>query len=182
MESGKLQNRLRGKQNHSSGAELEKIIEAANSYYHKAGIAEIQKTPEAMRIIANNKNGTFTAVFTKKSQPDFKGIRRPRSGRGRPVSLIFDAKFTLSDRIRDEVLTSEQRAVFDSYAALGADAFLLVSFGFKLYYMVPWEVWRRMKEDYGRKYLLPDEMSPFRVTMRRGILDYLGLIAEERSE
>ena len=41
-------------------------------------------------------------------------------------------------------------------------------------YRVPWEVWWRMRQHFGHKYMTAKELEPFRVQMRRGVILFLG--------
>lgn len=159
---------IRGKQNRAAGQYFEQIIEAACREYRQAGIAEIEKTPEAMKPLGgSNGKGQFLACYTKKAQPDFKGTL---NGGG---SVVFEAKFTSTGKIQQSVLLQQQADALERHQRLGALCFVLVSFDYQMYYRVPWEVWRDMKDVYGRKYLTPEDMPEYRVRMNRGVLDFL---------
>lgn len=106
-------------------------------------------------------------MFAKKAQPDFKGVLK--GGR----MIVFDAKHTDSDRVQYSAITDEQRACLDHCAAMGAEAGVLVSFGFARCYMIPWAIWRGMKKQYGRKYMLEDEAGLYEVKMQSGRVYFL---------
>ena len=57
---------------------------------------------------------------------------------------------------------------------MGALAFVLVCLRGRAVYRVPWEVWWRMKEHFGHKYMTAEELEPYRVQMRRGVILFLG--------
>ncbi len=63
----------RGQSNRRNGEILEGMILAACADYRETGRAQIDKTPEPMRIIRpyDRKLGQFVAVFAKKSAAGF---------------------------------------------------------------------------------------------------------------
>ncbi|WP_195614495.1 Holliday junction resolvase RecU [Intestinimonas butyriciproducens] len=75
--------------------------------------------------------------------------------------MCFEAKHTDSDRIKQSAVTNEQAAVLDVKEALGALCFVLVSFGFREFYRVPWAVWRDMRAHFGHKYMTPEEGAAY---------------------
>lgn len=159
---------IRGKQNKAAGALFEQMIEAACRYARQAGVAEIEKTPEAMKPLGHqNGRGQFMACYVKKAQPDFKGTVK---GGG---SIVFEAKFTTTGKIQQSVLLEQQAEALERHRKLGAQCFVLVSFDFQSFFKIPWEVWRDMKERYGRKYLTPADMPEYEVRLSRGMLDFL---------
>lgn len=68
----------------------------------KAGIADIQKTPEPFRVTRNLGKGRFEGHFIHCAQPDYKGIMM--NGQG----IIFEAKYTDHDRIMQNAVTETQ--------------------------------------------------------------------------
>lgn len=166
-------NSARGAHNRSSGNTFESMINEANSFYRDATYADIDKTPEPLRVIGRMPNGHFECIFTKKAQPDYAGMRTSKNG-GLPVSVKFEAKHTETDRIKQSCITDEQAKRLNSFENnYLADCFVLVSFGYKLFYKIPWSVFRDMKSLYGRKYMFPSEMQEYKVKFTDGILDYL---------
>ena len=164
----KVQRQLRGRQSKIAGEHFENIIEASLEWYKLKGVAEIEKTPEPMKPLSKpNKKGQFLACYTKAAQPDFKGTGP--GGR----SVVFEAKHTDSDRIEQRVVTDDQAKRLKRHHKLGAVAFVLVSFGLQNFYRVPWEVWRDMKDIYGRKYMKQAELEPYRVQYIAGVLKLL---------
>lgn len=107
------------------------------------------------------------AHYAKKAQPDFQG--NLQGGR----SVCFEAKHTDSDRIKQSAVTNEQAAVLDVKEALGALCFVLVSFGFREFYRVPWAVWRDMRAHFGHKYMTPEEGAAYRLPVTMGLLLFL---------
>lgn len=163
-----IERRMRGMQNRIAGESFENIIEASLEWYKVRGIAMIEKTPEPMKPLrAPNARGQFLACYTKQAQPDYKGTLL--GGR----SVVFEAKHTDTDRIESSRVTKEQADRLEIHDHLGAAAFVLVSFGLTDFFGIPWEVWRRMKEIYGRKYIKPEELEKFRVPYTAGVIKML---------
>ncbi|MBR1539917.1 MAG: Holliday junction resolvase RecU [Clostridia bacterium] len=113
---------LQGKINRELGKIFEDTVDTICQVYELNGLARIEKTPEPMKILKYVDGGRFEAVFEKSAQPDFKGT--VKGGR----TVVFDAKFTESDRIRYQVLSDHQRETLLKYSELGAIAFVLVGF------------------------------------------------------
>ena len=118
---------IRGLQSRSNGEHFEGMILAASRFYEERGIAAVDKTPEAFKVLkAMDRNrGQFICCFTKQAQPDFKGILMDST------MILFDAKHTDKDKISRDVVTAEQQACFERYMKLGAMCFLVVSLEFK---------------------------------------------------
>lgn len=152
--------------NRAKGQYFEEIIARSLEYYLEKGWASIEKTPEPMKTIENNGDGTFKAVFTKKAQPDYKGVL---SG---GQAIIFEAKYTDKDRIYQNVVTKEQEAYLERYASLNARCFIIVCLQGISFYRVPWNVWKGMKETFGHKYMTWTNLERYKVP-RKGILHLL---------
>ena len=60
-------------------------------------------------------------------------------------------------------LSDEQSKVLELKSKMGAECFVLVSFGFQSYYKFPWSVWANMKELYGHQYITPEEGAPYKL-------------------
>lgn len=158
---------IQGARNRAAGALFEETILRACKHYWLSGQAAIDKTPEPMQPIRDLGGGRFVAHYAKKAQPDFQG--NLHGGR----AVCFEAKHTDSDRIRQEAVTSEQADVLDVKEALGAICFVLVSFGFREFYRVPWAVWRDMRAHFGHKYMTPGEGEKYRLPPTGGLLLFL---------
>lgn len=162
------ENRARGLANKREGEAFEFHIEAALIRYKEAGIAEIEKTPEPIKQLGKkNGRGQFLACYTKRAQPDFKGTLT--GGR----SIVFEAKATRQDKIEQNAVTQDQSERLDAHQKLGALAFVIVGMNLQDFYRVPWETWRNMKEIYGRKHMKRDELEPFRIDWRDGMIQLL---------
>lgn len=159
---------MRGARSRAAGDHFEQLISSSLEWYGSMNVAFIEKTPEPMKPLGKpNRKGQFLACYIKQGQPDYKGTIT--GGR----SVVFEAKHTDDDRITYNRLTEEQVKALKKHHALGAAAFVLVSFGLRDFYRIPWETWRDMKEIYGRKYIRKDELEAFRVEYISGVLKVL---------
>lgn len=169
MTSKQYRASITGKQNRASGLYWEQIISNACICYQKKGMAEISKTPEPTRILRKpDSKGRFLACFTKKAQPDYKGTLKGGD------AIVFEAKHTDSDRMRRSVVSDEQGRQLDNHFKLGARCYVLISFGLNKFYFVPWQVFRDMKKNFGRKYVKPEDIAWYEVKMKEGYLHFLG--------
>ena len=158
-----------GYRNREFGAGLEEYIKAACEVYRLYNLAEVEKTPEPVKVMGPKhqlSNGAFgfEGVFTAQAQPDFKGTLK--GGR----SVVFEAKASQSGKIEQSVVTHEQKRALDSHSRLGAVAFVLVSLSLRDFFRVPWHVWQDMKSLYGRKYMTAADLEEYRVSFQNGFL------------
>ena len=107
---------IRGAQSRANGEFFENMIMAASRFYENRGIAAIDKTPEAFKVIkpACRERGQFICCFTKQAQPDFKGALMDST------MVLFDAKHTDKGQINRDVVTEEQEKCFERYMNMGA--------------------------------------------------------------
>lgn len=166
-----------GMRSRNAGLYFEGMMTAACQYYQDKMVAIIEKTPEPMRPLkpyGDRRRGQFIAVYEKQAQPDFKGVLL--NGRG----IIFDAKHTDSDRISQTVVTETQKKNFEKYTGMGAICFVMVSMGFEKFFRVPWVVFSEMKQRFGRKYMKGEDLEPYKVPYRGGMVLFLeGLDIDE---
>ena len=150
----------RGLLNKREGERFEALIDGSCRWYSMNARAMIEKTPEPMKVIGRTGNpGQFAAVFTKAAQADYSGTLR--GGR----SVRFEAKFTSGEKMEQSRVTEEQAANLDAHEMMGATCFVLAGFGSGgtvRAYRVPWEVWAKMPEIFGRKYVREDDLQPLR--------------------
>lgn len=178
--------------NHANrGMSFEGLINQANEFYRQNHFALITKVPT--EFIPIRRGGQIvSAKVVHKSVVDYVGVFN-----GAPIAV--EAKSTKQKRLSYDEVHLHQEKFLDDWIDNGGTAFILLSFGLKDFFFVPWEywkislsVWRRHKENknlrdvYWGKYtdllnykasISVDELSPmFRVfiSQRRGFLDYLG--------
>lgn len=141
-----------------NGEHFEWLILQACDRYRLRDEADIEKTPEPMKVLKDLGGGRFVACFTKAAQPDFKGITKG----GRAVE--FEAKYTDRDRMEQSYVTPEQEERLQRAYQYGAYVFVMVAFGLRDIYRIPWDVWSGMKGKYGRKYITPADVMEYRVS------------------
>ena len=168
-------NSFRGRTANKSGQFFETLVEYSCARYKQAKIADIQKTPEPMKILKpiNRSRGTFEAVFAKQAQPDFKGVLC--GGR----MIMFEAKRTKATSIAKDRISDEQAINLNSATELGAECFVLVSFSEQRYFKVPWMKWRNMEMEFNKKSVNQDDLHPYEVYFEGGMLDFLRTFEEE---
>lgn len=168
----KLVQQYRNKVNNAQGHFFEDYIKAACAYYSDRGRADVDKTPEPFRVLSKSKDGIFKGRFTARAQPDFQGTLD--GGR----SIVFEAKYTTTDRMKRDVLTQEQQNALERHARRGAVAAVCAGIG-NDFFFVPWSVWRDMKEHFGRKYVTAADLEQFRVRFNGSVLflDYVHISA-----
>lgn len=155
------------KSSRKNGRIFEDMIERACKFYEDAGLARITKVPEARRVVGRTGGRTSLMICANaaKADPDFMGSVSPNG-----KCMIFDAKHTDKGKILLNALTENQRDILDKHMACGADCYVAVSFSFEKYYMIPYAMWKNMKEEFGRQYILPDDEKiqaysvPFEIT------------------
>lgn len=152
----KLKQQYQNRQNNARGQHFEREILAGCRIYQQHGIAVVDKTPEPFRVSSKGRAGIFTGRFSTPAQPDFQGTLK--GGR----SIVFEAKRTSRDRITRNVLTDAQMDALEKHSRLGALCGVCVNIQDGFFFM-PWNVWRDMKEMYGRQYLKAGDIEGYRV-------------------
>lgn len=146
-------------QSNGFGKNFEKMIDLACKYYRDEGKADISKIDEPFRVIRLKKAGRFEGQFTKNANPDFEGTLD--GGR----SICFEAKYTTTDRMKQNVVSSKQAEVLEIKSKLGGLAGVCIGIKDR-YFFIPWNVWTNMKEIFGRKYVKADDLSRYEVIFR----------------
>ena len=163
-----LAQRYQNAVNNAQGHFFEGFIKAACVIYSVMERAEITKTPEPFRVMEKFRDGIFKGRFTARAQPDFEGTL---SG-GR--SVVFEAKYTSTDRMKRDVLTGKQMEALKKHNQRGALAAVCVGIRDD-YFFVPWPVWEDMKNLYQRQYVTAADLEPYRVKFNGAVmfLDYI---------
>ena len=125
---------LIGRRSKASGEAFERWITNACEFYLRNGWAHIEKTPEPFHITGKDGSG-----------------------------IMFEAKHTDSDRINQNVVTDTQWESLDIYEKFGAHCYVMVSMGLMKFYRVPWDIWKKMKELFGHKFMTERELEPYRL-------------------
>ena len=158
LPSPNKENQKQGKKNREEGQLFEAVLDRTFAYYSEKGYAKIDKTPEPFKIIKRLEYLRFIGCFQKKAQPDYKGTIK--GGR----TVIFEAKYTSTDRITQDRVSDLQAAYMDQETALGARCFVLAGFKSGGIYRIPWPVWSDMKKKFGHKYVTEDDLSEYRIS------------------
>ena len=158
---------LRGAQNRKEGEVFEELIEKACSVYKDRHIANIEKTPEPMKILRPMGEGKFLSCFTKSAQPDFKGTLM--GGR----SICFDAKSTCTGKIPVSALTDEQIDSLTEYTILEALTGVLCCYDFNTFAFIPFDIFMKAKELNGHKHWTAEEAEEYAVYVKNGWLNFL---------
>lgn len=166
VDENKIRQQYKNRLNNAQGQHFEREILAGCRMYESHGIASIDKTPEPFRVTSkNHRTGEFTGRFSTHAQPDFQGTLY--GGR----SIMFEAKRTSKDRITRNVLTDTQMDVLEKHSRLGALCGVCICIQDDFFF-IPWNVWRDMKEMYGRQYLKPDDIEEYKVKFD-GVVHFL---------
>lgn len=158
----------------AQGRSFEKGIEMACTFYKDQGRACICKMPEPFRVLKKEKAGIFRGRFTAKAHPDFIGTLR--GGK----NIIFEAKYTSTEVMKKKVITEKQAEVLETYHKLGAYAAVCVGIQDR-YFFVPWWWWRSMEEQIGKKSARVEDLLPWEVKWRKGVM-FLGCEDEEKEK
>lgn len=156
-------------QNRANGQFFEDLISQALEYYYEKGYASIEKTPEPMRVLRNCGNNTFEAVYTKKAQPDYKGVLLGGE------CIIFEAKYTDGDKIQQTAVSDTQEEIFERYQKMNAQCYVMVCMKGADFYRIPWDVWKGMKKLFGHKYMTAIELEKYRIKYKQTLLLLDGL-------
>jgi len=148
---------LLGRTSKAQGKQFEARLDASFAYYRQTGYADIEKTPEPMRPIKSLGNGRFVAFYEHKAQPDYKGTIK--GGR----TVLYEAKFTASDRIEQSRVSEGQTEYLTRLDGLGARCYVLAGFASGEVYRVPWRIWSTMKDHFGRKYVTEADLQIYKV-------------------
>lgn len=157
VDEEQLKRQYKNRINNAQGQHFEREILAGCRMYEHHGIATIDKTPEPFRVTSkNHRTGEFTGRFSTHAQPDFQGTLH--GGR----SIMFEAKRTSKDRITRNVLTDTQMEILEKHNRLGALCGVCICIQDDFFF-IPWNVWRDMKEMYGRQYLKAEDIKEYKV-------------------
>lgn len=149
---------LRGAINKAKGKNFEQYVDRSFDYYAMKGLAIVDKTPEPMQIVKPLGGGKFVAFFAKHAQPDYKGTLR--GGK----TVVMEAKYTTTDRLEQGRVKEGQADYLTRHQQLGALCYVIAGFGSGAVYRIPWDVWKNMKELFGRKYVREEDLKEYQVT------------------
>ena len=103
----------------------------------------------------------------KTAQSDYKGTLAGG------VGIMFDAKHTSTNMIKQNAVTNKQFEDFNLCHDLGVKCFVLVSVRFESFYRIPWSVWKNMENLFGHKYMTLEELQPYKIRATLGGIFFL---------
>ena len=156
IDENALRQQYKNRLNNAQGQHFEREILAGCRLYADRKIAVIDKTPEPFRVSKKNRDGMFIGRFSTPAQPDFQGTLY--GGR----SIMFEAKRTSKDRISRSVLTDTQMEILERHNRIGALCGVCVNIQHDFFF-IPWNIWRDMKERYGRQYIKSEDVTEYKV-------------------
>ena len=148
---------LLGKIAKARGKQFESRIDDSFAYYAQKGFAIIEKTPEPMHPTKNLGYGMFIAFFDLLALPVFFGSIK--GGR----TVMFEAKFTAADRMEQSRVLQSQQDYMDRHQALGARCLCIAGFSAGMGYCGPCDIWKTMKDHFGRKYVTEAVLEKYQV-------------------
>lgn len=149
---------LQGKISREKGKQFENRISQSLDYYRQRGFADIEKTPEPMKVLRRMDHGRFTACFEKKAQPDYKGVLK--GGR----EILFEAKYTDGEKLEQSRVGELQADYMNRHQSLGARCYVIAGFSSGKVYRIPWGIWDDMKSHFGRKYVTEKDLEKFLIS------------------
>lgn len=147
---------LRNKVSAARGRAFESLLMRGCNYYRQNGVAIINKVNEPYIVTKKTNGNKFMGRFTGRAEPDFKGVLR--GGR----AIAFEAKSTQKSRIQRNAVTDTQMEWLREQQKFGAVTFVAINIQEK-FYTIPFDVWDDMKNIYGKKYLMPDDIQGYEV-------------------
>lgn len=129
------------------GRDFETLLNMTNSMYQKNGLACVHKVPTEFLPLRDARGKIVGCKVEHKSCVDYLGRYR-----GNPVAV--EAKHTEQGRIQFDRVEPHQAAYMDDFCmAPGAVGLVVVSFGLRRFYAVPWPFWKVARDVWlsGRK-------------------------------
>ncbi len=161
--------RTRGKR----GDLLEELIIKSNEYYHKAGVARIDKAATPVKVVEIDGKGLVTkAFFEKKATVDFYGVAQG-------IFICFDAKETNLKNFPLKNIHAHQIDYMKDVETQGGLSFLIVYFkDSEEFFILPFEIIYHYYQNSlkgGRK-SIPYDQFPKELQIKpisSGVLHYL---------
>ena len=127
---------MKNKSYANRGRPFEELMRFANERYAKRKIAVIEKLPTEFIPIRNTKGKICDVKVERKSKVDF-------IGRYKHIPIAIEAKHTEEDTIRFNRVETHQADYMDAVTEEpGTIGLVLVSFGMKRFFVIPWAHWK----------------------------------------
>lgn len=117
------------------GRPFEEFLKFVHERYKDAGLAVVHKVPTEFLPLRGRNGQIANCKVEHKSCVDF-------LGRYKTTAVAIEAKHTESDRISFSRIEEHQADFLDFWDIPGAAALVLVSFGLKRFFAVPWVFWK----------------------------------------
>lgn len=142
------------------GLPLETTIRFANERYKQKYLAVITKQATEFKPIRDRSGKIASCKVEEKATVDF-------IGRYKNIPIAIEAKHTSTDTIRFDAVQEHQAEFMNDFTGPGTIGLVVVSFGLKRYFVIPWEFWRVAYEARvgpGRSRMAPVSVSAFGTT------------------
>ena len=152
------------------GGNFEGEISLVCNHYKQLGFASIDKTPEPVKQIGKmDERGRFTACYTKKAQPDFKGVIW--TGR----AICFEAKATDEKSFSLKNISTEQSIYLERFGRCGGIAFVLISISGNVYILTAKRLIDMLNN--GKRSVSSKDFSEDEAVIRKGgFIDFLNVL------
>lgn len=155
-ENGDSKTALRNRASNDRGKAFENLLMKGCRYYQNKAAAVINKVYEPYICTKILQSGQFMGRFIDRAEPDFKGVLAGGQ------AIAFEAKSTQKSRIQYDALTTTQLDWLAQQEDIGAIAFVAVNIQNR-FFSIPFGVWERMRDIYGKKYLVPEDIAEYEV-------------------
>ncbi|MBR5221585.1 MAG: Holliday junction resolvase RecU [Clostridia bacterium] len=127
------------------GKPFEDFLKFVHQRYQSAGIACVHKVPTEFIPIRNAAGAVCNCKVEEKSCVDY-------LGRYKSVPVAIEAKHEEGARIDFSRVEPHQADYMDDYTKdPGAVGIVIVSFGLRRFFAVPWEFWREARDAWQKK-------------------------------
>lgn len=132
------------------GRKFEDFLKLVHAKYQRSGLACIHKVPTEFLPIRDARGRVASCKVEEKSCVDY-------LGRYRSVPVAVEAKHEQGDRILFSRVEEHQAAYLNDFTrARSAVGIVLVSFGMRRFFAVPWDFWRIARDAWENR---PDQIS-----------------------
>lgn len=171
-----ISNFTRGRRNKAAGKFFETIISNSCVWYSENGLAKIEKQQEPLRVLRSLGDGKFLCCFEGKSGVDYKGTLV--GGR----AVVFEAKHTDTHVFQRDRVQEWQLDYLIEHNNLGAEAFILLSYGLQGFYRIPVSDWYFMKNRFGKVSITEKDVQQYKVNFNGFTIKFLEGIVNEQSD
>lgn len=143
------------------GMSFESFVTFACERYKKFNVAVIDKQNSAFIPIRDRSGKIVTTKIEKKATVDY-------LGRYKNIPIAMEAKHTSTESIRWDAVQPHQAEYLDLFTKEpGTIGFVLLSFGMKRFYAIPWAFWQaayNARARTGSSRTSPETVSAFGIT------------------